>query len=150
LPPHSWDTVGHKVFIHGCKREGLFNASELQLAAKFPLLTVEKGQGEDLPGYAEDKMNALAAQYHGARPDGWTLFCASCVCDGAACPPARTAARLPRLRTAARLPRLERARVPRRPLAPPRSMLKLTPHPLLHPQTSTPSSTGTCTGLARP
>ena len=96
LPPHSWDTVGHKVFIHGCKREGLFNASELQLAAKFPLLTVEKGQGEDLPGYAEDKMNALAAQYHGARPDGWTLFCASFATALPARPPAR----------------LERARVP--------------------------------------
>ena len=44
LPPHSWDTVGHKLFIHGCKADGLFNASELALAARFPLMTVEKGQ----------------------------------------------------------------------------------------------------------
>ena len=53
LPPHSWDSVGRKLFIHGCKKEGLFNSSELALAAKYPLLTVEKGQGLELPGFAE-------------------------------------------------------------------------------------------------
>ena len=74
LPPHSWDTVGQKVFIHGCKAEGLLSAEELAVAAKFPLLTVEKGQGEALPGFAEDKMAALSRQYHSARPDGWSLF----------------------------------------------------------------------------
>lgn len=50
------------------------NASELALAAKFPLLTVEKGQGESLPGYAEEKMAALSHQYKAARPSGWSLF----------------------------------------------------------------------------
>jgi hypothetical protein len=29
LPPHSWDSVGHKLFIHGCKADGLFNNTEL-------------------------------------------------------------------------------------------------------------------------
>jgi hypothetical protein len=79
LPPHSWDTVGHKLFIHGCKKEGLFNASELALAAKFPLMTVEKGQGLALPGFADDKMAAIAAQWKAARralklAEGWALF----------------------------------------------------------------------------
>lgn len=74
LPPHSWETVGHKAFIHGCKAGGLLNTPELAVAARFPLLTVEKGQGEALPGYAEDKMAALGRQYKSARPDGWTLF----------------------------------------------------------------------------
>ena len=79
LPPHAWDSVGHKLFIHGCKKEGLFNASELALAAKYPLMTVEKGQGLDLPGFADDKMAAIAAQWKAARraqnlPDGWALF----------------------------------------------------------------------------
>jgi hypothetical protein len=79
LPPHSWKTIGDKTFIHGCKAEGLFNASELALASKFPVLTVEKGQGVYLPGYAEDKMAAIAAQWKENRksmgmPDGWAMF----------------------------------------------------------------------------
>ena len=74
-------TLAHslKVFIHGCKAQGLFNASELALAAKFPLMTVEKGQGYLLPGFADGKMAAIAAQWKAARraqglPDGWALF----------------------------------------------------------------------------
>ena len=79
LPPHSWTTVGHKLFIHGCKADGLFNASELALAAKFSLMTVEKGQGLALPGYADDKMAAIAQQWKAARraqklAEGWALF----------------------------------------------------------------------------
>lgn len=79
LPPHGWDTVGHKLFIHGCKATGLFNSNELHLAARFPLMTVEKGQGLELPGYADDKMAAIAAQWKEARraqqlPEGWALF----------------------------------------------------------------------------
>jgi hypothetical protein len=79
LPPHSWDTVGNKLFIHGCKADGLFNASELALASKFALLTVEKGQGLALPGYADDKMTALAAQWKAERraqgkSESWAFF----------------------------------------------------------------------------
>lgn len=74
LPPHSWQTVGQMLFIHGCKAEGLFNASELALASKFSLMTVEKGQGLHLPGVSDDKMAAIAAQWKVSRPDGWALF----------------------------------------------------------------------------
>eukprot|EP01079_Euglenida_sp_SAG-EU17-18_P008962 gene8962-1607_t len=70
LPPHSWDTVGNKVYIHGCNSEGLLSPSELALVAKYPLVTVEKGQGELQPGYAEDKMANLSRQYHTGNPDG--------------------------------------------------------------------------------
>ena len=80
LPPHSWTTIGNKAFIHGCKKDGLFNSSELELAAKFSLLTVEKGQGLELPGYAEDKMADIATQWKMHRralglPEGWAFFC---------------------------------------------------------------------------
>lgn len=79
LPPHSWDSVGQKLFIHGCKKEGLFNDTELALAVKYPLMTVEKGQGLELPGAADGKMAAIASQWKNARrarklPDGWALF----------------------------------------------------------------------------
>ena len=79
LPPHSWDSVGQKLFIHGCKKDGLFNSSELALAAKYSLMTVEKGQGLELPGFADDKMAAIARQWKEARraaklPEGWALF----------------------------------------------------------------------------
>jgi hypothetical protein len=79
LPSHEWTTVGHQLFIHGCKADGLFNQSELALAARYPLMTVEKGQGLALPGYADDKMAAIAAQWKEGRralgmPPGWALF----------------------------------------------------------------------------
>jgi len=74
LPPHSWSSVGQKLFIHGCNKAGLFNASELALAAKYSIMTVEKGQGLALPGFADGKMEAIAAQWKAARPDGWALF----------------------------------------------------------------------------
>jgi hypothetical protein len=57
----------------------LFNASALETASRFSLLTVEKGQGLAQPGYADDKIAALAAQWKGNRKtlglsDGWAMF----------------------------------------------------------------------------
>jgi hypothetical protein len=42
-------------------------------------MTVEKGQGLNLPGYADEKMAAIARQWKAARtalnlPEGWALF----------------------------------------------------------------------------
>lgn len=121
LPPHSWNSVASKLFIHGCKATGkilaidhlfmytsgcifpppslppthptdllnlpfagLLNETELALAAKFPMLTVEKGQGLELPGYADDKMTALAAQWKQKRrdlnlPEGWAMCVMMCL-----------------------------------------------------------------------
>eukprot|EP00483_Globobulimina_turgida_P011958 UN11980 len=42
-PEFSWDTV--PVFIHMCNVTGSFNQTALQFFAKFPLITIEKGQG---------------------------------------------------------------------------------------------------------
>ena len=63
----------------GCNADGLFNASALETASRFSLLTVEKGQGLAQPGYADDKIAALAAQWKGNRKtlglsDGWAMF----------------------------------------------------------------------------
>ncbi len=79
LPPHNWSSVSGRLYIHGCKADGLLNSTELDIAAKFALLTVEKGQGLELPGYAEDKMAALAAQWQERRRElglvkGWAMF----------------------------------------------------------------------------
>ena len=79
LPPNSWGTVGGKLFMHGCNKDGLFDSDGLKLASKFSFLTVEKGQGLNLPGFADDKMAALAAQWKAARrkqgkPEGWAMF----------------------------------------------------------------------------
>ena len=35
------------------------------------MLTVEKGQGEDLPGYAEDKMAAIRAEVGAVLSSNW-------------------------------------------------------------------------------
>jgi hypothetical protein len=56
-PRFSWSTV--PVFYHSCNFTGPFLPSALDVMAKFPLVTVEKGQGVDDPNdgrYAEDKI----------------------------------------------------------------------------------------------
>eukprot|EP01083_Nonionella_stella_P041598 112736_1 len=60
MPSFSWDTV--PVFIHMCNASGSFSESALQHITKFPMVTVEKGQGINATmqpyanGYAEDKI----------------------------------------------------------------------------------------------
>jgi hypothetical protein len=56
-PRFSWSTV--PVFYHSCNFTGPFLPSALDVMAKFPMVTVEKGQGVDDPNdgrYAEDKI----------------------------------------------------------------------------------------------
>ena len=48
--------------------------TELDLASKFSLLTVEKGQGLSLPGYADDKMAAIAGRRHTHSMFGDSMF----------------------------------------------------------------------------
>ena len=45
-----------------CKPGGLFNDTELKFLTRFPIVTIEKGQGVNETGYAEDKMIAAAKQ----------------------------------------------------------------------------------------
>ncbi|KAJ9448857.1 hypothetical protein DIPPA_10058 [Diplonema papillatum] len=65
MPVFSWDTV--PVFIHMCDPEGPFNTSELEYLAKFPMVTVEKGQGinataQPYAGYPEEEKILQALQ----------------------------------------------------------------------------------------
>ena len=43
MPKFSWDTV--PVYIHMCNASGPFSQTAAQHIARFPLVTVEKGQG---------------------------------------------------------------------------------------------------------
>ena len=57
-PRFSWDTV--PVFYHSCNFTGPYTDAGVKIMAKFPMVTIEKGQGVTLgsgPGnYAEDKI----------------------------------------------------------------------------------------------
>eukprot|EP00039_Didymoeca_costata_P015923 m.277406 g.277406 ORF g.277406 m.277406 type:complete len:381 (-) comp16306_c0_seq14:759-1901(-) len=44
-PYHSWDTVGSMTFFHSCNESGLFSEAALDTIEKFPMVTIEKGQG---------------------------------------------------------------------------------------------------------
>jgi hypothetical protein len=44
-PKFSWDYVGNMTFVHLCNESGLFNDQALEAITRFPLVTVEKGQG---------------------------------------------------------------------------------------------------------
>lgn len=79
FPDFSWDRV--PVFIHGCEGSGALNDSQLALLAKFPIVTIEKGQGQDTPGPAEPKMAAAAAQYRAVRPGGWVIAYLNAILD---------------------------------------------------------------------
>jgi hypothetical protein len=45
-----------------CKPEGLFNKTELDFLGRFPMVTIEKCQGLNQSGYAEEKMIAAGLQ----------------------------------------------------------------------------------------
>ena len=64
MPLFSWDTV--PVFVHMCNASGPFNDSTMDYLTRFPMVTVEKGQGLNATNepyasqYAEEKiMDAL-------------------------------------------------------------------------------------------
>ncbi|XP_065837790.1 uncharacterized protein [Oscarella lobularis] len=79
FPEFSWDTV--PVFCHMCKPGGLFNDTELKFLTRFPIVTIEKGQGVNETGYAEDKMIAAAKQIKSAQKSVWTLFYMNAILD---------------------------------------------------------------------
>lgn len=68
----SWDTV--PVFYHSCNFSGPFSDAELDSIVKFPLVTVEKGQGLDLPGYAESKIVAELKRIKKRDSSIYTMF----------------------------------------------------------------------------
>jgi len=44
-PRHSWDYVANMTFFHSCNESGLFIEEALDTIARFPMVTIEKGQG---------------------------------------------------------------------------------------------------------
>ncbi|XP_062522191.1 uncharacterized protein LOC134196979 isoform X2 [Corticium candelabrum] len=77
--PFSWDTV--PVFCHMCKPQGLFNDTELDFIKRFAMVTIEKGQGLNQSGYAEEKMIAAGMQIKKANSSIWTLFYMNAILD---------------------------------------------------------------------
>ena len=69
MPKFSWDTV--PLFIHMCNASGPFNEATAKYIARFPLVTIEKGQGYNSTVYpyntthAENKIADACAQIKG-------------------------------------------------------------------------------------
>jgi len=71
-PPFSWDTV--PVYSHMCNKSGPFDAGTVQQLARFPIVTVEKGQAVDDEGWAEDKIVAALKQVREVNPKVHTVM----------------------------------------------------------------------------
>ena len=74
MPSFSWDTP--PVFIHMCNATGPFNETSLQFIAKFPMVTIEKGQGINATTvmpyasyYAEQKILEACQSIKAVAPD---------------------------------------------------------------------------------
>jgi len=44
-PRFSWETLGNMTFFHACNESGLLFSEALDTIVKFPMVTIEKGQG---------------------------------------------------------------------------------------------------------
>ena len=82
-PKFSWDFVGNMSFIHLCNESGLFNAEALDTIAKFPLVTIEKGQGflDGSGRFAEAKIVEQLTAVKRADPTISTVFYMNSVLD---------------------------------------------------------------------
>ena len=80
-PKHSWDTLGTMSFVHTCNESGLFSEKALDTLTRFPMVTVEKGQGFNAPcppgksaPCAEDKIIAQLAAVKKRNSSVATIF----------------------------------------------------------------------------
>ena len=77
-PQFSWDTV--PIFIHMCNASGPFNQEALQFFTRFPLITIEKGQGVNATqepyksNYAEDNIIDVCSAVKKLRPNITCIF----------------------------------------------------------------------------
>lgn len=71
-PPFSWDTV--PVFAETSNVSGPFDESALHTLARFPVYVAEKAYNYPAPGYAEDKLAALAAELRSINPEIYLIF----------------------------------------------------------------------------
>jgi hypothetical protein len=81
-PRFSWDTV--PVFYHSCNFTGPYTADAVAVMAKFPMVTVEKGQGvQDAtdPRRAEDKILEVLAAVKAVDANISTIFYYNSILD---------------------------------------------------------------------
>lgn len=74
-PRFSWDTL--PVFYHSCNLSGAFTSEAIKVVAKFPLVTIEKGQGvfdPDDKRFAEDKILDTLRRVKTADPNVSAIF----------------------------------------------------------------------------
>eukprot|EP00118_Oscarella_pearsei_P025517 m.308315 g.308315 ORF g.308315 m.308315 type:complete len:351 (+) comp43746_c0_seq1:72-1124(+) len=79
-PAFSWETV--PVYNHLCNKSGAFSDETARFLARFPLVTIEKGQGSDVSDCcAEDKIIAAAKQVKAVNSSVYTIFYYNSVLD---------------------------------------------------------------------
>ncbi|EDQ85998.1 uncharacterized protein MONBRDRAFT_11402 [Monosiga brevicollis MX1] len=79
-PYFSWDTV--PVYVHMCNESGPFNEEALAFMLRFAMITLEKGQGENVSVCcAEDKILEQAQVIKARRPDIHVLYYINSVLD---------------------------------------------------------------------
>lgn len=79
MPLFSWDKV--PIYNHLCNKSGPFNSDALAFLSRFPMVTIEKGQGSNNPGYAEDKIIGVAKQLKALNESIQTIFYYNSVLD---------------------------------------------------------------------
>ena len=80
MPMFSWNTV--PVYSHLCNKSGPFNDTALRTLVRFPLVTIEKGQGSNLSDCcAEDKILAAAKQIKALNSSVQVIFYYNSVLD---------------------------------------------------------------------
>jgi len=82
-PRHSWDYVANMTFFHSCNESGLFNEEALDTIARFPMVTIEKGQGfhDGTKRYAEEKIIEQIRAVKARDPMISTVFYMNAVLD---------------------------------------------------------------------
>jgi len=80
-PSFSWDTV--PVFYHSCNFTGEYTDEALKTVAKFPMVTIEKGQEVALPAppYAETKIGNTLKRVKALNKNISTIFYYNSVLD---------------------------------------------------------------------
>ena len=83
MPRFSWDTV--QPFYHSCNESGAFSEEALAVITKFPIVTIEKGQGLNEPRspghHAEAKILAALRSVKEADKNISTVFYYNSVLD---------------------------------------------------------------------
>ncbi|XP_065830202.1 uncharacterized protein [Oscarella lobularis] len=73
MPPFSWDTVPVYNFL--CNKSGPFNDAAVQIIARFPIIAIDQGQGEDVSDCCtEDKILAVAKQIKAVNDSVYIIF----------------------------------------------------------------------------